>query len=445
MGRAFFLVAASTAAAFVLGAAPAAHEIPRTVAVNLFVKADGPRIHVLIRVPLSAMRDIEFPQRDGFLDVARSEPALREAVAQWILPDLELFEDGRALPPPVIVRARASLPSDRSFASFEDARAHLAGRPLAETVRLPWDQALLDAWLEYPGRPEAGGPGAAVSVRPAFERLGVDVVTAIRFIDGGTTRAFELRGDPGIVRLDPHWHQAAARFVALGVVHILDGVDHLLFLVCLVIPLRRLRPLVLVVTSFTAAHSVTLIGSALGAAPDALWFPPLVEVLIAASIVYMAIENVVATPSIRRRCAMAFGFGLIHGFGFSFALRETLQFAGAHLLVSLLSFNAGVELGQLLVLAALAPALGLLFRRAVAERPGTIVLSVLVGHTAWHWMTARWETLRAYDAPALDGPSLLAAVRTMLVLGVAVALVWAARWRLARREVPAGRLEVPRP
>ena len=91
---------------------------------------------------------------------------------------------------------------------------------------------------------------------------------------------------------------------------------------------------------------------------------------------------------------VAFGFGLVHGFGFSFALRETLQFAGAHLLTSLLSFNIGVELGQLLVLLALVPALDLLFRYVVAERIGTIILSALVAHTGWHWMTERWERLR---------------------------------------------------
>ena len=69
----------------------------------------------------------------------------------------------------------------------------------------------------------------------------------------------------------------------------------------------------------------------------------------------------------------------MHGFGFSFALRQTLQFAGSHLLTSLLSFNVGVELGQLLVLVLLIPALDLLFRYVVAERIGTIILSALVG------------------------------------------------------------------
>ena len=79
----------------------------------------------------------------------------------------------------------------------------------------------------------------------------------------------------------------------LGFCHILDGTDHLLFLFCLVIPFRRFRSLVAVVTAFTVAHSITLIASAYNLAPDALWFPPLIETLIATSIVYMALENIV--------------------------------------------------------------------------------------------------------------------------------------------------------
>ena len=96
----------------------------------------------------------------------------------------------------------------------------------------------------------------------------------------------------------------------------------------------------LIVTAFTVAHSITLIAAASGFVPDALWFSPLIETLIAVSILYMAFENIIGATNVQRRWALAFGFGLIHGFGFSFALRETLQFAGSHLLTSLLSFNS---------------------------------------------------------------------------------------------------------
>ena len=82
-------------------------------------------------------------------------------------------------------------------------------------------------------------------------------------IDGGE-RLYQYTGDLGRVVLDPRWHQAALRFVQLGFTHILDGMDHLLFLLCLVIPFQRLRVLVILVTAFTVAHSITLIAGVAG-------------------------------------------------------------------------------------------------------------------------------------------------------------------------------------
>ena len=146
-----------------------------------------------------------------------------------------------------------------------------------------------------------------------------------------------------------------------------------------------------------------------------MWFPPLVETLIATSIVYMALENIVGA-SLARRWIITFAFGLVHGFGFSFALRETLQFAGSHLLTALFAFNLGVELGQLVVLAAVVPALNLLFRFVVAERMGTIILSALVAHTAWHWMTERGAQLLQFPLPAVDAVLLLTIVRWTMAL-----------------------------
>ena len=225
------------------------------------------------------------------------------------------------------------------------------------------------------------------------------------------------------------------RFVKLGFMHILDGTDHLLFLFCLVIPFRRFRALIPIVTAFTVAHSITLIASAYNFAPSALWFPPLIETLIACSIVYMALENIVGGASVHRRWMIAFGFGLVHGFGFSFALKETLQFAGSHLLTSLLGFNIGVELGQLLVLALLVPALEFAFRHVVAERMGTIVLSALVAHTAWHWMIDRADKLRQFrfEWPIIDAAMLVTALRVLMVAVVLAGLMWAVRAMLRDR------------
>jgi len=105
-----------------------------------------------------------------------------------------------------------------------------------------------------------------------------------------------------------------------------------------------------VISVFTVAHFLTLLGSAFHLAPSGRWFPPFVETAIAASIVYMALENIIGVQ-LERRILITALFGLVHGFGFSYGLSENFQFAGAHLLVSLLAFNLGIELMQLMVLA----------------------------------------------------------------------------------------------
>ena len=150
----------------------------------------------------------------------------------------------------------------------------------------------------------------------------------------------------------------------------------------------------------------------------------------------MALENIVGSK-IGRRWIITFGFGLVHGFGFSFALRETLQFAGSHLLTSLLSFNLGVELGQILVLLLLIPGLELLFRYAVAERIGTIILSAIVAHTAWHWMIDRAEKLQQFrfDWPTLTATAMLVAVRWMTIGLVVGFVVWLLAIRRSRSAI----------
>jgi hypothetical protein len=417
------------------GAAPRApaHEVPADVRINGFVRPAGDRLELLIRVPLLAMREVDFPTRGpGYLDISRADDALRHATKIWLIDSIDVFEDGMRLSSPNILRARVSLPSDRSFTSYEEARAQLDAPPLPDTLDLYWNQQLLDVLIEYPIQSDR----AEFSIHPRVDRLAENVSTALRFLPpGGAARAFEFRGDPGLVRLDPRWHQAAARFVASGFEHILGGIDHLLFLFCLVIPFRKLRPLAIIVTSFTVAHSISLIAAAFRFVPDALWFPPLVETLIAATILYMAVENIVGS-NVPRRWIFAFAFGIVHGFGFSFALRESLQFAGDHLLTSLLAFNLGVELGQLAVLLILIPALELLFRYIVAERLGIIILSAFVAHTAWHWMIERGEQLARFPFPSLDAAFLASLLRGALAALILAALVALAN-NLLRRWITA--------
>ncbi len=419
---------------------PIAHEIPNAVVVQAFLKPEGERLRFLVRVPLEALRDIDVPQREqGYLDLARAGDALRAATTVWIARQVALYEEDTRLGAPELTAVRVSLPSDRSFQEYDTALDHITGPPLADDIDLYWEQGVLDAWLEYP----IVSDRSRLAIDPGLRTLAQRVTIALRLLTpDGRVRAFELHDDPGLVRLDPRWGQAAARFAWSGFAHILDGTDHLLFLLCLVIPIRRIRTLVAVVTSFTAAHSMTLVASAYGLAPGALWFPPLVETLIATSIVYMALENIVGAR-LMRRWLITFAFGLVHGFGFSFALRDSLQFAGSHLLTALLSFNVGVELGQLVVLAAVVPALRVVFRFVVAERMGTIILSAIVAHTAWHWMTERGGQLLQFPLPTVDAVLLVDIVRWAMAAVALAATIWLARVLVRLKADPARAKEVP--
>jgi hypothetical protein len=194
--------------------------------------------------------------------------------------------------------------------------------------------------------------------------------------------------DPWIVRADrPVIDQAPSfgEWVRYGMDHIYSGRDHVCFVLALLLvvvlardpagwrvrtPLAALRSTAAIVTAFTIAHSITLIAAALGylALPSRL-----VESLIAASIVYTAIENVVR-PDVRWRFALTFGFGLVHGLGFASVLAERLP--PTHVIAPLLGFNLGVELGQLTIVAVALPVWWLIATALGAGRYRRRVLAI---------------------------------------------------------------------
>lgn len=172
-------------------------------------------------------------------------------------------------------------------------------------------------------------------------------------------------------------------FTLLGVQHIVTGYDHVLFLVGLLVVGRGLRPVVAIVTSFTVAHSISLALAALGIVDPVGW---MVEAAIALSIVYVGVENLVARE-VRHRWVLTFAFGLVHGLGFAGILRE-MELERRGLAASLVSFNLGVELGQVAIVALLWPALRMLDRTRHRERVVRFVSAVIVAFGAF-WFVER--------------------------------------------------------
>ncbi len=143
-------------------------------------------------------------------------------------------------------------------------------------------------------------------------------------------------------------------FIREGVRHILKGWDHVLFVLCLILGATRLGSLVWRTTGFTLGHTVTLMVGFFGYVPSGPWFIPAVETGIALSIIYAAAFAVMARRDQRHgemgMLVITVGIGLLHGFGFSFVLHELLRVDSPDIWQSLLAFNAGVEIGQLLLI-----------------------------------------------------------------------------------------------
>lgn len=318
--------------------------------------------------------------RIGVHDLASAEPgaadlASLDATRAWLAarPDL-----------PQRIAARLQLQADGRVCTAD-------GRPAASVAGADAAPLLqLDLQLSCPAAPQQlkVAYGLLFDTDPRHQglltlRAGTLVRPAV-FTAESPAQTFGLR-TPGV------WERLADDLHS-GLWHIWSGFDHLLFLLCLLLPALQhsggLRPVLVdvaqVVTAFTVAHSVTLSLAAL----QLLHLPErLTESAIAASVLLAAVLNLRPTAQLRRWQA-AFGFGLVHGFGFASAVAE-LGLAGTSLLPTLVGFNLGVEIGQLAVVAALLP-LGLACSRhawygPVVVRGG----SVLIGLLALAWLVER--------------------------------------------------------
>ncbi len=388
----------------------ASHDIPDEIRIPVFVREMDGELHLVARVPLLLLLSLNVPKWGaGYLDFERADSVLRRA-GEVFAEEAPLFHPDGSLLPAELRAYRVALPWDRSFTSFDAARETVLSDPLPADTQVFWNQGFLDFYLAYPA-PAEGSVAIECNVAPGFgDRVAIDVLYERR--DAGEedlkSNLYHISIREGRVVLDPSPFQAFFAFGRSGVEHILTGWDHLLFLICLIAPfgrLSRIKHLLIMVTGFTVAHSVTLVTAALGHAPEAPWFVPLVEGVVALSILYTAIENLISA-SVVRRAILALVFGLFHGFGFAFALGESLAFAGDHLPLALFSFNLGVEAGQAAVVLAVIPLLHLLSGTDRSRFMVSALLSVVGGHAAWHLLESRYlELTRAWAISGGAPPS----------------------------------------
>ena len=379
-------------ALLLLGAAAAAHaHFPAGYdlrAVHVVRSADGLDAYFRLTLPLVVADKLGAKRADGSYEPAPFTVLRIESAHVFYYPDVDrikaeplalgqLIADGHRLDmdgvpvQPRVVSVRV-YPKGRvlPFNTLQQAKdATAPGPPYpADPPEVDAAYVMVDAHLVYP---HAGGVHSftlsstldnRVLGQPDVQNLIVDDTDGRGVVYRATGRLLEP------VTVNPSAWEAALTFTRAGIAHIAGGADHLLFVLCLALGATTLGALAWRVTGFTLGHSITLAAGFFGYVPKVVWFVPAVETAVAASIVLAAIAALRVAgraPMFWLTCAV----GLIHGLGFSFALREMLQLDGPHLAISLGAFNLGVEIGQIIFATAVWAAMMWLSVHAVRWQP----------------------------------------------------------------------------
>ena len=341
---------------------------------------DGLRVYLRLPTPYVLASLIGAPAADGsvapapyttnrlvdgelmhFIDVA-ALTADPEGLGRLIAEGHRIETDEGALTPVVEgVRVYPGL-AQPPFATLEEARRAFENPVFpADAGDVFVGDTVSDVVLHYP----ADGPVYAYrfssSLDPGLEG---QEKTANLIVDAlaGDTLVFRQTGllqEP--VAVSRSALKAAFGFVVEGIRHILEGLDHVLFVLCLTVGALSLGNLLWRVTGFTVGHTITLILGFFGFVPQGAWFIPTVETGIALSIVYAGVIALLRRSG-KGTIALTAALGLLHGLGFSFVLHEILQVDSPNLWQSLLSFNLGVEIGQVAIVLAVWPVMWALAR-----------------------------------------------------------------------------------
>jgi hydrogenase/urease accessory protein HupE len=341
-------------------------------------------VAILAPTPVAA-----HPVPFSYLDVRLDRDVVTVTLVTHIF---DVAHDLNLNPPEELLKAAVVGPRAAAIAAMLGSRFSLSadGRPLVPRWT-PTPEILSDRQsLRFEIRYELPAPPGRLLITATMFPYDPNHQTFVNVYEGeALTQAILDRGRPGFEYFSGSRQGVAAvirRFIPAGVHHILIGPDHLLFLVGLLLLGGSIRQLLIVVTSFTLAHSITLSLAALN-----IVTPParMIEPAIALSIVYVGADNLLARGGRDVRAWIAFAFGFIHGFGFANVLRE-MDLPARALGWSLFSFNVGVEFGQLLVVVAVASALTAVRSRSeMAGRQVAFAGSIVVIAAGTFWFIQR--------------------------------------------------------
>ncbi len=254
-----------------------------------------------------------------------------------------------------------------NFATLDDAKSAFQKKPLFDVFEqeVYVGDTTVDVMLRYSSESAVYQYALSSHLNPGLPDQDETANLILDYSPGGVQvfRARGLLNEPIVVTRSAF--DAVITFIKEGVKHILEGLDHVLFVICLVLGAMHVRPLLWRVTGFTIGHSITLSIGFFGFVPTAAWFVPAVETGIALSIIYVAFVAVL--PDFKSQLlhqplqelqqkksewtvvGVTGLIGLLHGLGFSFVLQNILQVTSPNIWQSLLAFNLGVEIGQILI------------------------------------------------------------------------------------------------
>lgn len=307
----------------------------------------------------------------------------------------QLRIDEQLLEPKVVAVRVYKRGQEPSFATLASARSSLRANDFQPDGSPPYvGDVVVDILATYSWPRSASSYSISSTLNPGLPGQ-EDTANLIIDYGAGQPKIFRSRGllDERI-EISNSMLAAIATFVEQGILHILGGLDHVLFVLCLVIGAQRLRGLVERITGFTVGHTITLIAGFLGFVPSGAWFVPLVELGIAISIVYAALLAIRSPGSDDRDRFRMFVvttlIGLLHGFGFSFVLQEILQIDSPNLWQSLIAFNVGVEIGQLAIVLLVWPSLQLVRKISqTAWRNSCLAVAIVCCAIAFYWIFER--------------------------------------------------------
>jgi hydrogenase/urease accessory protein HupE len=317
-----------------------------------------------------AIQDIEaFVPMDSDLDAELTDgeiTAAKPKIAQWVIQGIQLLIDDKNVQP---VSAGVVEFDDKNNAIIEFQYPKTPGKQLM--VKANFLGKLPENHKQFVSIKDTGG-----------HTLNEKMLTKSDFL-----MAFSFPGAGENTLTETTKSTTFTDFLLLGIEHILTGYDHLLFLFSLLIVTRSFWPAIKIITFFTIAHSITLALAGLNIVDIPAY---IVEPLIALTIVYVAVENIIRGDNPKGRQWLAFFFGLVHGFGFAAVLREMgISSYETGILIPLFSFNLGVELGQISVTVIVLPIIWWLHKQPKIEPKLTPVCSSIAAVAGVYWLIER--------------------------------------------------------